>query len=183
MALTHKIDLNSCFDYVIEAKKAGLTVPVIMMGYYNPIVAYGEDKFIQKAKTSGVAGFIVVDLPAESSLDFVKKVVAAELAFIPLIAPTTPLERIQKVASLGNAFVYVISSMGVTGTRATVNTHLKQWVDQIRTVTDSPLAVGFGVSTPEQFDEIGQYSDAVVIGSKIITVLKEASKILLKIDS
>jgi tryptophan synthase len=152
----------------------GLTVPVLLMGYYNPFFIYGEQKLMNDCKEAGVSGFIIVDLPPEEAMKFRDSANQFNLSYIPLITPTTSESRIQKLVAIASSFIYVVSVSGVTGSRTNVSTELPQLLGRIRKYTNLPLAVGFGVSTREHFVEIGKLAEGVVIGSKIISVIKNS---------
>ncbi|KAJ3100777.1 tryptophan synthetase [Phlyctochytrium planicorne] len=174
VALGHNIDLPKCLDFVKAARAKGLTVPVVFMGYYNPFLIYGEQKLMEDCVAAGVSGFIVVDLPPEEAVRFRNLCNGSGLSYIPLIAPSTTDARMQLLAGVADSFIYVVSTLGVTGARASVDSDLPALVKKIKSFTSVPLAVGFGVSNREHFVEVGKYSEGVVIGSKIITTLKDA---------
>ncbi|KAG2213167.1 hypothetical protein INT47_011316 [Mucor saturninus] len=174
IALEHKTDITMCLQMVREARDRGLTVPVVFMGYYNPILAYGEDNMVRDCKAAGVNGYILVDLPPEESHNFRGICYKYGLSYIPLIAPSTTEERIKLLAGLADSFIYVVSRMGVTGAQNEVNNELPRLVSRIKKYTQAPLAVGFGVSTRDHFVQVGAHAEGVVIGSRLITVIKEA---------
>ncbi|CAO3613980.1 unnamed protein product [Mucor hiemalis] len=174
VALKHNTDIAMCLQIVRDARVRGLKVPIVFMGYYNPILAYGEEKMVEDCKEAGVNGYILVDLPPEESHNFRGICHKFGLSYIPLIAPSTTEERIKLLATIADSFIYVVSRMGVTGARTSVNTELPNIVARIKKYTQAPLAVGFGVSTREHFVEVGAHAEGVVIGSRLITVIKEA---------
>jgi tryptophan synthase len=174
LALEQHTSLADCFDYVAKARKKGLEVPVVLMGYYNNFLQHQLDKTCTDAKKSGVDGFIIVDLPCEQADDFHPKCVEHELSLVPIIAPTSTPERMLKAAKLADSFVYVVSVLGVTGARAEVSHEVKDVVDKVREATKGrgiSVAVGFGVSTRAHVQEIGKYADGAVVGSKIVAAL------------
>jgi len=173
-SLKHNTDIPMCLDMVKEARARGLTVPIVFMGYYNPVLAYGEEKIVQDCKAAGVNGYILVDLPPEESGKFRGICLKHGLSYVPLIAPSTTEDRIQILSKVSDSFIYVVSKMGVTGSSAEVNAKLPAIIERIRKHTDLPLAVGFGVTTREHFETVGAHADGVVIGSRIITLLREA---------
>lgn len=175
VALAQGVDYRRCLAFVSEARRAGLRVPVILMGYYNPLLAYGEEAAVREARDAGANGFIVVDLPPEEGGSFLTHCRTYDMAFVPLIAPTTSTARIAHLAGFAASFIYVVSKMGTTGAASSVSSALGPLVARIRGVTDKPLAVGFGVSTREHFVEVGAVADAVVIGSKLITEIERAA--------
>ncbi|KAI9448911.1 bifunctional tryptophan synthase TRP1 [Lactarius psammicola] len=177
VALQHNIDYSTCLRMVKEARGRGLTVPVILMGYYNPILAYGEQKAIQDAFEVGANGFIVVDLPPEEAVSFREKCAAASMSYVPLIAPSTTLHRIRFLASIADTFIYVVSKMGTTGSsdKVALNSALPDIIARIKEYTSAPLAVGFGVSTREHFNVIVDAgAEGVVVGSRLVSVIKQA---------
>ncbi|KAF6763968.1 tryptophan synthetase [Ephemerocybe angulata] len=179
IALQNGIDYTTVLEQLKEARKQGLTTPVLLMGYYNPMLAYGEDKAIQDAAEAGANGFIMVDLPPEEAIAFREKCTSAGLSYVPLIAPSTTLNRIQFLAGIADSFIYVVSKMGTTGSSdsVAVNTELPNILARIRQFTAVPLAVGFGVATREQFNYVHDAgADGVVIGSKIVSVIKAATE-------
>ncbi|KIK59540.1 hypothetical protein GYMLUDRAFT_245219 [Collybiopsis luxurians FD-317 M1] len=179
IALKNDIDYGGVLDQLREARSKGLTAPVILMGYYNPILAYGEDKAIQDASEAGANGFIVVDLPPQEASIFRAKCVDVRLSFVPLIAPSTPLDCIRQLSSIADSFIYVVSKMGTTGSsdKVRINSALPAIINRVRECATVPIAVGFGVSNRGHFDSVVEAgADGVVIGSRIISVIKEAPK-------
>ena len=174
IALANGVGYAQCLAYVREARARGLKVPVIFMGYYNPIMAYGEERAVREAREAGVNGFIVVDLPPEEAETFLGVCRKEQMAFVPLIAPTTDLDRVRYLSTLADSFMYVVSKLGTTGASASVSSSLSDMMSKIRTATSAPLAVGFGVSTRDHFIEVGELADGVVIGSKLVERLKHA---------
>ncbi|KAG2020056.1 tryptophan synthetase [Coprinopsis cinerea AmutBmut pab1-1] len=177
VALKNDIDYPTVLGQIREARQQGLTAPVLLMGYYNPMLAYGEDKAIQDAAEAGANGFIMVDLPPEEAIAFRQKCAASNLSYVPLIAPSTTLKRIQFLASIADSFIYVVSKMGTTGSSANVavNEELPTILSRIREYTHVPLAVGFGVATRDQFNYVADAgADGVVIGSRIVNAIKAA---------
>ncbi|KAG0164646.1 tryptophan synthetase [Apophysomyces sp. BC1034] len=173
VSLKHNTDIKMCLQMVREARSRGLKIPVVFMGYYNPVLAYGEETIIRECKEAGVNGYILVDLPPEESHSFRSKCLEYGLSYVPLIAPSTTESRIQLLATVADSFIYVVSRMGVTGVSEEVNRDLPDMIARIKKYTDVSLAVGFGVSTPEHFSQVGAHSEGVVIGSRIITLIRE----------
>ncbi|PWN93722.1 tryptophan synthase [Acaromyces ingoldii] len=174
VALEQGVDFKMCLDYVRQARSQGLKVPVLFMGYYNPILAHGETKTVSDAREAGANGFIVVDLPPEEAVDFRDECTSKGMSYIPLIAPSTTEKRIKHLSSLADSFIYVVSKMGTTGVSNKVSTSLPDLLARIRRVTRAPLAVGFGVATRDHFVEVGEHADGVVIGSRLVAVIKDA---------
>lgn len=163
-----------CLNMVKEARSRGLTAPVVFMGYYNPVLAYGEEQLVKDCKEAGVNGYILVDLPPEESDSFRACCRKYGLSYVPLIAPSTVDSRIPLLASVAESWIYVVSRMGVTGSTDEVNKNLPALLSRIKEHTDVPLAVGFGVSTRDHFKLVGSHAEGVVIGSRIITLIREA---------
>jgi tryptophan synthase alpha chain len=145
--------------------------PVVLMGYLNPILSYGIPRFCCDAAASGVDGLIVVDLPPEEAEELAPHAREAGLDLIRLIAPTTDDARLPRVLAATTGFVYYVSIAGVTGTRSASAEHLAEAVPRIRRHTDLPLAIGFGIRTPQQAAEAARLADAVVVGSALVDTL------------
>jgi tryptophan synthase alpha chain len=148
-------------------------VPLILFGYYNPILHYGCERLCADAAKAGIDGLLVVDLPPEESAELARPARAHGLDLIYLLAPTTPLERSRKIARGASGFLYYVSVTGVTGARADLAADLEGRVRELRTVTDLPIGVGFGISTPEHARAVASYADAVVVGSAISAVIEQ----------
>lgn len=149
--------------------------PIVLMGYVNPILAYGEARFAKDAAAAGVAGVIVPDLPYDEAAGFAGLLREQQMAFVPLVAPTTTPERVAQIAGLADGFVYYVSVTGVTGARAALPPDLSQKVKAARdAVSPTPVAVGFGISGPEQAKAIGAHADGVVVGSAVVRTLHES---------
>ncbi|KAH9981133.1 bifunctional tryptophan synthase TRP1 [Lactifluus volemus] len=179
VALQYDVDYPTCLGMIREARGKGLTAPVILMGYYNPLLAYGEQRAIQDAFEAGANGFIVVDLPPEEAVSFREKCTTAHMSYVPLIAPSTTLHRIQFLASIADTFIYVVSKMGTTGSsdRVALNTALPDIIARIKEQTTVPLAVGFGVSTREHLNAVVDAgADGVVVGSRLVSIIKQAPR-------
>jgi len=178
VALSHNVDYPQCLKFVSEARAQGLKAPVLLMGYYNPLMAHGEQASVNDAKQAGANGFIVVDLPPEEAVKFRTLCTSAGLSYVPLIAPTTTDARIGFLSSIADSFMYVVSKLGTTGASEKVATSLPDLIARIRKFSHTggdnsiPLAVGFGISTADHFDHVGGMADGVVVGSKIIEILK-----------
>ncbi len=145
--------------------------PVVLMGYLNPILSYGVERFCCDAAASGVDGLIIVDLPPEEADEVAPHARDAGLDLIRLIAPTTDEARLPRVLAATTGFVYYVSITGITGTRSASAEHLAEAVPRIRRHTDLPLAIGFGIRTPQQAAEAARLADAVVVGSALVDTL------------
>ena len=171
-ALAHGTDLAGVIDVARQIRqhsKAGL----IIFSYLNPILQFGLVNFCQAAANAGVDGALVTDLPVEEAHDYLHAMKTHKLAPIFLAAPTSPDARLKSVAKHSKGFVYAISRTGITGTRQEVAGDAQSLVQRLRALTKLPIAVGFGVSTPEQFAEVGKFADAVVIGSAIVQRIEQ----------
>jgi tryptophan synthase len=145
------------------------------MGYYNPLLAYGEERMLIDAKEAGVNGFIMVDLPPEEAVRFRNHCTKAGLSYVPLIAPATSEGRMKLLCKIADSFIYVVSRMGVTGATGTLNTHLPELLERVKQYSGGvPAVVGFGISTREHFLSVASIADGVAIGSQIVNVLSEA---------
>lgn len=175
-ALENGITVPKCLELVKEARAAGVTVPIILMGYYNPILKYGEQKMIKDSAAAGANGYIVVDLPPEDAVQFRASCATHGLSYVPLVAPATTDKRLKVLGSIADSFIYVVSRMGTTGALKSVAKGIDELCQRVRKFAgDTPLAVGFGVSTRDHFLTVGEAADGVVIGSKIITLISEAA--------
>ena len=170
-ALESGVNFQACIDFVSEARRRGLTVPVVLMGYYNPILAYGEEKAVKNAKESGADGFIVVDLPPEEASGFIRLCRASEMSYIPLVALTTREDRLGTVADSADSFLYCVSVTGVTGARKELSSEVPAFLDRVRRYAKVPLAVGFGISDRTQFLQVAGLAEGVVIGTAIIKAI------------
>lgn len=173
IALENGVSMRDCIAMVRTARAAGLTIPVVFMGYLNPFLRYGEEKLVADCVQAGVDGFIIVDLPPEDATEFITACDKGELAFVPLIAPTTSMERFEIVASRAKGFVYVVSVMGITGARAALPVELHALLAAVKSRVSVPIAVGFGISSRAQVDEVGRLADGVVMGSAIVAKLEK----------
>ncbi len=174
VAVEHGVTLARVFELVREARARGLACPVVLMGYFNPILAMGIDRACAEAKAAGADGWIVVDLPPEEAGEFAAACREADLSIVPMIAPTTSEERVEAVLALADAWVYCVSVTGTTGGKTVVPEQLPRMLDMVRRHTDLSLAVGFGISRREHVEAVGKLADAVVVGSAIISAIDAA---------
>lgn len=155
-------------------------IPLVLMGYYNPILQYGPERFVKDAACAGVDGVLLVDLPPEEAAGFRKIADAAGITTIFLLTPTSDDARMRKVSTLGSGFLYYVSVTGVTGARQQVDVSVADRVSEIRTRTKLPVVVGFGVSTPEQAAQIAPCADGVVVGSALVKLFETFSGVELE---
>jgi tryptophan synthase alpha chain len=174
VALENGTTVAGCLDMLRELRSRGVTTPACLMGSYNPILAYGLERFVQDAREAGAQGFIVPDLPPEEAGDLAQAAAAAGLAYIYFLAPTSNAARITHVTEQAQSFIYLVSVTGVTGARRSLSANLAAFVDRVRAATDIPLAIGFGISTPEQAATVGRLADGVIVGSALISAVDNA---------
>ena len=149
------------------------STPVVLFTYLNPVLRFGVEDFIESALGAGANGLLLTDLPTGADPKLEQKLIGSALHLIRLVAPTTPIERVPAVASGGSGFLYYISRTGVTGARNELRSELADEVRAIREAVDLPVAVGFGISTPEQAAQVGRVADGVVVGSALVRTLEE----------
>ncbi len=147
--------------------------PLLLMGYYNQVFVFGPERFCKEAAIAGVDGVLLVDLPPEEAHEFIKYADAAGIDFISLLTPTSDSSRIDKVKGIARGFIYYVSVAGVTGARATVALDISEMVARIQARTALPVAVGFGISTPEQAGAVAAISDGVVVGSALVRLFEQ----------
>ena len=162
---------DKIFDLVAEVRKE-TQVPLVFLTYANPIYAYGAEKFFTRCEEVGVDGVIVPDIPYEEREELRPYSDPHKIALVPLIAPTSR-DRIDKIAKVGQGFIYIVSSLGVTGVRSEIETDVAKMVAEVRKVTDVPTAVGFGISTPEQAYAMAKAADGAIVGSAIEKIVEQ----------
>jgi tryptophan synthase alpha chain len=179
IALERGMTINGCFEIAFEISTRS-DVPLILMGYYNPILVYGLETFCQMAVASGVCGLIIPDLPPEEAEPLQHAAHKHGLSLIFLIPPTTPDERINQIAKMAcsghGSFLYCVALNGVTGARATLPADLQVFIQRVKDYTKEyhlPIAVGFGISTPEHITELITFADGVVVGSAVVKLIDE----------
>lgn len=170
-ALKNNVSLKDVLNTVEEIREVS-EVPVIVFGYYNPFYKYGLEKFARDAKSAGVDGVLVVDLPPEEAEEFKSLLDEQEINLIFLLAPTSTEERISLVSKNASGFIYLVSVTGVTGERPNMDYSLSQLTKEIRDNSKLPVGVGFGVSSPVQVKEISTYADAVIVGSALVKIIE-----------
>lgn len=170
-ALKGGVTTDKIFDFVRELRKE-VTVPMVFMTYANVVFSYGSEKFIATCKEIGMDGLILPDVPYEEKEEFQSICDQYDMDFISLIAPTSE-NRIAMIAKEAKGFLYIVSSLGVTGTRTEIKTDLSSIMEVVRRNTDVPCAIGFGISTPEQAKKMAGLSDGAIVGSAIIKLLEK----------
>jgi tryptophan synthase alpha chain len=170
-ALAGGVTTDKIFDLVMDLRK-DVTIPMVFMTYANVVYSYDAEKFISRCSEIGIDGLILPDLPYEEKEEFLPICHKYGVDLISLIAPTSE-NRIAMIAKEAEGFIYVVSSLGVTGTRTNINTDLKSIVESIRASSDVPCAIGFGISTPEQAKAMSAISDGAIVGSAIIKIIEK----------
>ena len=168
--------LKKTIQLVKDFREFNSNVPIVLMGYYNPIYKYGVENFIKNIKEIGVDGIIVVDLPPEADRELCIPANEKGIDFIRLATPTSNEDRLPKIVNNASGFLYYVSVAGITGSKAPEISNIESKIKTIRNFTDIPIAVGFGIKTPEQAVNIAKTADAVVVGSAIIDKINEAYK-------
>lgn len=173
-ALTGGVTTDKIFDMVKELRK-DVTIPMVFMTYANVVFSYGAEKFIKTCSEIGIDGLILPDLPYEEKEEFHPVCVRYGVDLVSLIAPTSE-NRIAQIARDAEGFIYVVSSLGVTGTRNEIKTDLESIVKAIRASSKVPCAIGFGISRPEQAKKMAEISDGAIVGSAIIKIIEKYGK-------
>ena len=173
IALEHGVTLDICIETCGALRKRHPVVPLMLMGYYNPVLSYGLDRFAERAAGAGIDGVIVVDLPAEEAAPLLQVCRPRGIDVILLLAPTSTDERIRKASEVASGFVYCVSLAGVTGSRERLADGLAGFMERVRKFVDLPLAVGFGISTAEHVRAVGELADGAIVGSAVINAITE----------
>jgi tryptophan synthase alpha chain len=187
VALEQGITVKKSLEAVKELRRRGVDIPLVLMGYFNPMLAYGLEKFVRDAQEAGADGFIVPDLPMEeaeefqsilnraSSADFATSAQSSAqregLPLIQMLAPTSPNERMESIARNAKGFIYLVSVTGVTGERTSISNGLGDLIQRVREHTSVPVCVGFGIGTPEQAAQVGALADGVIVGSACVKAI------------
>jgi tryptophan synthase alpha chain len=172
-ALEAGVTLGKVVGFVRELRK-DIRIPVVLMTYYNPVFKYGVEGFVRDAVDAGVDGVIIPDLPPDEAGDLMRFANPVALATIFLLAPTSTEERIKKIAKASRGFIYYVSVTGITGSRLSVDASLQASIQSVRRITKKPVAVGFGISTPEEATKVAGFADGVIVGSAIVKRLYES---------
>jgi len=172
-ALKHGTSLEHVLKLAAEIREHSQSTGLVIFSYLNPILRMGLAKFCHVARAAGVDGVLITDLPIEESDDYLREARKNDLATIFLAAPTSTDQRLQQIAEVSSGFIYAISRTGVTGERQEMSNDAQALVKRIRRFSKLPIAVGFGISTPEQFAAIGKFADAAVVGSAIVHVIEQ----------
>jgi tryptophan synthase alpha chain len=176
-ALQNGMTYHGALELVTRAR---LEVPVVLFSYLNPILAAGPDA-LTRAADAGASGILVTDIPVGADPERERWLGSSPLAFIRLVAPTTPLERMAEIARHGSGFVYLISRLGVTGVQENTATSLPETIARLRSATTLPICVGFGISTPAQARSVGELADGVVVGSALVRAAEDSVDSVLRL--
>jgi tryptophan synthase alpha chain len=159
--------------FLLAKRLKGITPPLVLMTYFNPVFRYGLRAFAKECRKNGIEGVIIPDLPPEEAGPWIREAREVDLDTIFLIAPTSPLERIKKISRLCRGFIYYVSVTGVTGMRKGLPEGLEGSIQRIREESEKPIVFGFGISGPKQVREISRYADGVIVGSAIVKIIEE----------
>lgn len=173
-ALANGIRLEQCIATIASLRKRGVRVPIVPMGYYNPFLQYGLERLARDMAAAGADGLIIPDLPPEEARECHAACRAHGLDLIFFVAPTTPDERIARIAALASGFIYCVSLTGVTGARRELWSGLPAFLDRVRRHTDLPLVVGFGISTADHVREVSRYASGAIVASALINVIEQS---------
>jgi tryptophan synthase alpha subunit len=173
-ALENGVTVSASLDLLGRLRASGIDAPLIFMGYYNPFLQFGADLLAAAAEDAGLDGVIVPDLPTEEAGPFGETCARHGIYLIPMLAPTSTDQRIERACSQANGFIYCVSRTGVTGARQSLSGGVGDLVARIRRHTDLPVLVGFGVSRREHVEEIGRYADGAVVGAALLDAIDKA---------
>ena len=171
-ALRNGVSVRDCLSLVRRIRERS-EIPIVLFTYFNPLLSLGDGAIGRELRGAGVDGVLVTDLVPEEADDFIRQMRAADVDTVFLVAPTSTDERIRRVAAASSGFVYAVSRAGVTGVRQSLSEAAAELVGRVRPFTDLPVAVGFGISTPEHVDEVWRHADAAVVGSRIVAEIAE----------
>lgn len=173
-ALANGVTTDDIFRLVKRLRK-DISIPLVFMTYANVVFSYGAERFISQCADTGIDGLILPDIPFEEKDEFLPICQKYGVKLISLIAPTSA-DRIKMIANEAEGFLYIVSSLGVTGTRSEITTDIESLINEVRKYTNVPCAVGFGIQTPQQASEIASYSDGVIVGSAVIKIIEKYGK-------
>lgn len=174
IALENGITVKRSLKAVKELRNRGVDIPLVLMGYYNPMLAYGLEEFVREAVEAGADGFIVPDLPMEEANEFHTAMNGIDAPLIPMLAPTSSPERMEMIARNAKGFIYLVSVTGVTGERKSISEGLGELIKRVREHTSTPVCVGFGISTPDQAKQVGALADGVIVGTACVRTIGES---------
>ena len=175
-ALAHGTTLRKVLTFVKDIRK-DIKIPLILMTYYNPVFKFGIEAFVKEAVSAGVDGIIIPDLIPDEAEDIILNAKTHGLDTIFLLAPTSTEDRIRKVARASTGFIYYVSITGITGAKISMDNTMKDTLSKIKTIAGKPVAVGFGISTPEQASAAAELADGIIVGSAIVRLISEGKDI------
>ena len=181
-AIENGVTPQLCLE-VAEQLSQKVSIPLVFMTYFNPILSYGQDKFLKACASSGISGLIIPDLPPEEGLEMETIIQKQNLDLIYLLAPTSTQERIRLVAERSRGFIYLVSVTGVTGARQELPADLEAFLTRVRMVAHQSLCVGFGVSTIDQARRVAQTADGVIVGSRLIQLMEDEDNFVSTVSS
>jgi tryptophan synthase alpha chain len=171
VALAQGMNVARCIDFTSKLRCRGVTQPLMLMGYYNPLLSYGLERFVTDAVQAGADGLIVPDLPPAEAVALEEACRAQGCALVYLASPNTSTDRLALLGQRTSGFLYLVSVTGVTGARGSLAADLASFVQRARSVTKTPLAVGFGIATPQQAAAVGRLADGVIVGSALVNAI------------
>ncbi|UVI32404.1 tryptophan synthase subunit alpha [Paenibacillus spongiae] len=177
-ALKNKVSIVDCIQVAESARQAGVKLPFILFTYYNPVLQFGLKPFFAHIVEKGISGLIIPDLPIEEDAEVRQLAESADIHLIPLVAPTSN-DRVTRIASNARGFVYCVSSLGVTGVRTDFHQGIEDFLSTVRKATNTPIAVGFGISSREHVERFAGQCDGVIVGSAIVRKIEEVLPLLL----
>ncbi len=174
-ALRNGVNVSTCLDVVRDLRDRGVASPLVLMGYFNPFMHYGQARFVAEAADAGVDGLIVPDLPVDDGAEFARFCDDREIYLVPMLAPTSTDRRIELACNRAKGFIYCVSLTGVTGARPGLRYEAAaRLVERIRSHTDVPAVVGFGVSSREHVEEIARFADGAIVASALLDAIERA---------
>lgn len=176
-ALANGIALEDCIGTARTARAAGVKLPFILFSYFNPVLQFGLERFFARLAECDISGVILPDLPLEEAADVKLLSEQAGIHLIPLVAPTSS-DRVTRIAAQASGFVYCVSSLGVTGVRSEFHQGIEDFIRTVKSATSLPVAIGFGISSKEQFDRFSGLCDGVIVGSAIVRTIEDALPLL-----
>ncbi|MCR8842952.1 tryptophan synthase subunit alpha [Paenibacillus sp. SC116] len=176
-ALQNHITIRDSLQVAKKAREHGASIPYVLFTYYNPVLQYGAEKLFKEMVDSEISGIIIPDLPLEESAPIREIADRYSIHLVPLVAPTSK-ERVKQIAHHGRGFIYCVSSLGVTGVRSSFAANIEDFLHEVRTASDLPIAIGFGISNAEHVRRFSSHCDGVVVGSAIVRQIEEALPLL-----
>jgi tryptophan synthase alpha chain len=177
-ALRHGVTIGRVLELAGQMRQRGLTIPIVLFTYYNPVLAYGLEALFSEMGKAGLDAILIPDLPFEEAGEVESLSDTFGLPLISLVAPTSR-QRVKLIASKARGFLYCVSSLGVTGARSSLGDHLASFLSEVREASPVPVAVGFGIASREQAEQVAPYSDGFIVGSALIEKIREVSPLLL----